>query len=331
MKRRTFLIASGTFLTAPLIAGAQEPLKIAKLGQLSMGAAGRGIPRIPITAAFYAALHDLGWVEGKNLVVEWLGAEGRTERLPELARELVRRKVDVIVVGACGAPLDAARRATSTIPIVVTTCADDMVADGIIASLARPGGNVTGQSKVTPELTAKRLALIKEFLPAVSRVGVLWAPDYSDFAADWRALREAARRLGVTLHSAEARQPTEFEPALVRLRREGAEALITFSDALVFGHVKTLTEKAAQTRLPAVYAFREAVDVGGLMSYGPNAEHMFRRAATYVDKILRGAKPGDLPIEQPTNFELVINLKTAKALGLTIPPALLLRADQVIE
>jgi len=286
---------------------------------------------LPITAAFYEGLHDLGWIEGKNLVIEWAGAEGKVERLPELARELVRRKIDVIVVNACGAPLDAARRATSTIPIVVTTCADDMVADGIIASLARPGGNVTGQSKVTPELTAKRLALIKEFLPAVARVGVLWNPDYSEFAADWRALRQVARQLGVTLHSAEVRRPTDFEPAVVRLRHEGGQALITFSDALVFVHAKTVTEVAAKNRLPAIYAFREAVDVGGLMSYGPNALQMFRRAANYVDKILRGAKPGDLPIEQPTKFELVVNIKSAKALGLTIPPSLLLRADQVIE
>jgi putative ABC transport system substrate-binding protein len=331
ISRRGFLGGSVGLLAAPLAAEAQPVGKIAKVGQLATGAVGPGIPRLPIFDAFYGALRDLGWVEGQNLVIEWLGAGERVERLPDLARELVRRNVDVIVVAACGAPLDAARRATAKIPIVVTACNDDMVTTGIVASLAHPGGNITGLSKLTPELSAKRLALLKETLPAMSRVGVLWNPEYSEFAADWHALRGAARQLGITVHSVEVRRSTEFEAALIRLRHERAEALISFSDLIVFLHSPELTEKAARTRLPAIYAFREAVDAGGLMSYGPNLAHMYRRAAIYVDKILRGAKPADLPIEQPTKFELVINLKTAKALGLTIPPSLLLRADQVIE
>jgi putative ABC transport system substrate-binding protein len=332
MDRRHFLLTSLTIvLSAPLGAEAQQAGKVAKVGHLSPGSAGPGMPRLPVIAALYQALGDLGWVEGQNLTVEHLGAAGKAERLPDLAQELVRRKVDVIVVGSCGGPLDAARQATTKIPIVVTTCNDDMVATGIVASLARPGGNITGLSKLTPELSAKRLALLKETLPTVSRVGVLWDPEYSDFAADWRALREAALPLGIMLHPIEVRRATDFEAALARLRHEGVEALITFSDLIVYLHTAELAEKIRRSRLPAIYAFREVVDAGGLMSYGPNIEHMYRRSAVYVDKILKGAKPAELPIEQPTKFELVINLKTAKALGLTIPPSLLVRADQVIE
>jgi ABC-type uncharacterized transport system substrate-binding protein len=333
MNRRAFVLGLGAVLAAPLDAGAQQApsRKVAKIGQLATGYAGPGIPRLPIFHAFYGALRERGWVEGHNLLVELLAAEEKPDRLPDLARELVRRNVDVIVVASCGAPLDAARRATGKIPIVVTACNEDMVAGGIVVSLAHPGGNITGLSKLTPELSGKRLALLKETLPAVSRVGVLWNPEYSEFTADWQALRETARQLGIALQSVEVRRATEFDAALARLRHERAEALITFSDLIVFWNTAVLAEKLARGRLPAIYAFREAVDAGGLMSYGPHLEDMHRRAAIYVDKILRGAKPADLPIEQPTKLELVINLKTAKALGLTIPSSLLLRADQVIE
>jgi len=331
-------LAPTLLLTALTTAQTQQAGKIAKVGHLSPGLLGApshgttpGIPRPPVTNALYLALRDLGWVEGQNLIIEWRGADGKTERLPDLARDLVRLNVDVIVVGSCGAVLDAARGATATIPIVVTTCNDDLVAAGIVASLGHPGGNITGLSKLTPELSAKRLALLKETLLAVSRVGVLWNPDYSEFAADWRALREAAQQLGITLHSIEVRRATEFDAALTALRRQRADAFMMFSDLIGFLHAREVAEAAARNRVPAIYAFREAVDAGGLMSYGPNIQDMYRRSAVYVDRILRGAKPADLPIEQPTKFELVINLKTAKALGLTIPPHIMLRADQVIE
>jgi ABC-type uncharacterized transport system substrate-binding protein len=335
MRRRTppilTLALVGNLLAAPLAAEAQQAGKTARVGHLSPGGGPLIAARMPVAIALYGALRDLGWVEGQNLIIEWRSADGKTERLPDLARDLVRLNVDVIVVGSCGAVLDAARGATAKIPIVVATCNDDMVTAGIVASLGHPGGNITGLSKLTPELSAKRLSLLKETLPAVSRVGVLWNPDYSEFAADWRALREAARQLGITLHSVEVRRATDFDAALAGLRRERADAFMMFSDLIGFLLAREVAEAAARNRVPAIYAFREAVDARGLMSYGPNIEDMYRRAAVYVDKILRGAKPADLPIEQPSTFELVINLRTAKALGLTIPQSLLLRADQVIE
>ena len=332
ISRRAFIAGAVGVVAAPLFVEAQQAGKTARVGYLLAGPLpGPGSPNMHLFEALSRALRDLGWVEGQNLVIEWRAASENAARLPDLAVELVRLNVDVILAGSCGAPLDAARRATAKVPIVVATCNDDLVAAGVVANLAHPGGNITAQSKMTPELAAKRLALLKETFPTVSRVGVLWNPEYSEFAADWRELWEAARQLRITLHSVEVRRAAEFDAALGRLRRERADAFIMFSDLISFFRARELAEAAARSRLPAIYAFREAVDAGGLMSYGPNLQDMFRRTAVYVDKILRGAKPGDLPIEQPTKFELVINLKTAKALGLTIPPSLLLRADQVIE
>jgi len=286
---------------------------------------------LPVEQEFLDGLHDHGYVEGRNVVIEVRSAGGRPERFAELATELVRLPVDVLLVGVCGAPLDAARSATQTIPIVVATCNDDLVKTGIVNSLARPGGNVTGLSKLTPELAAKRLELLKETAPALSHVAVLWNPGYSDSKADWRETRAAARRLGVTLHPVEFRRPEDLEAAFATIKSEHVDALITFSDTLTYVNAKRVAELAAASRLPALYAFREVPDAGGLMSYGPNIRAMWRRAAAYVVKILQGAKAGDLPIEQPTKFEFVINLKTAKALGLTIPQSLLLRADDVIQ
>jgi len=320
-------------LAIPLAAETQQPANISRIGFLGT------FPTNRHDEALRKGLRELGYVEGQNIAIERRYSEGRAEGLPELATKLVRLKVDLIVVDACGAPLNAASQATSTIPIVVAACNDDLVATGLISSLARPGGNITGLSELTPELGAKRLELLKEAAPKVRRVAVLWNPAYSErfspkfrfWSSDWVEARAASQALGMTLQSVEIRGPDDFDTAFSAIARERAEALITFSDPLIVHHGRRIADLAAKSRLPAVYAYREVVDAGGLMSYGPNISDLFRRAATYVGKILKGDKPADLPMEQPTKFELVINLKTAKALGLTIPPSLLLRADQVIE
>jgi putative ABC transport system substrate-binding protein len=276
-------------------------------------------------------MHQRGYVEGENYVFELRSAEGKPDRLPEVAAELVQLKPDVILVSTCGAPLDAMRRATSTIPIVVAACTGDMVADGLVASLARPGGNLTGQQKLNPEMAAKRLQLLNEVVPNASRVAVLWDPNYSDFAPDWRALRAAAETLGVTLQPVESRGPTQLESAFSAMTAGGADGFVTFSDSLTYVQAQRVADLAAKSRLPAMYAYQEISAAGGLMSYGPNIPDMFRQATVFVDKILKGAKPGDLPIEQPRRIEFVVNLKTAKALGVTIPQSVLMRADTVIE
>jgi len=335
MRRTVRIIIAFTLglLAAPLTAEAQQPAKIPRIGLLGT------FPTHGHDEALRQGLHELGYLEGQNIAIERRYSEGRAERLPDLAAELVRLKVDLIVVDACGAPLNAASQATSMIPIVVAACNDDLVATGIISSLARPGGNITGLSELTPELGAKRLQLLKEAVPRVRRVAVLWNPTYSErfspafrfWSSDWVEMREAARVLGLTLQSVEIRGPDDFDTAFSAMGRERAEALVTFSDPLVVLHGRRIAELAAKSRLPAVYASREVADAGGLMAYGPSTSEMFRRAAAYVGKILKGARPADLPMEQPTKFELVINLKAAKALGLTIPQSLLIRADQVIR
>ena len=322
-----------SLLAASLAVDAQQPVKVARIGFLGT------LPTNPQYEALRQGLHEFGYVEGRNIAIERRYSEGRDERLPGLASQLVRLKVDVIVVDACGAALNAASQATNTIPIVVAACNDDLVATGIISSLARPGGNITGLSELTPELGAKRLELLKEAVPRVKRVAVLWNPAYSErlsanfrfWSSDWTEMRAAAQVFGMTLQSVEIRGPDDFDTAFSAMTKERAEALIAFSDSLIVFHARRIADLAAKSRLPAVYASREVVDAGGLMSYGPSIAEMFRRAAVYVGKILKGAKPADLPMEQPAKFELVINLKTAKALGLTIPQSLLLRADHVIR
>ena len=327
---RTFICGLvGWLIAGPLTATAQPAEHVPRIGYVTAAAHTFGM--FPVEQEFLDGLHDHGYVEGRNVVIEVRSAGGRPERFAELATELVRLPVDVLLVGVCGAPLDAARRATQTIPIVVATCNDDLVETGIVSSLARPGGNVTGLSKLTPELAAKRLELLKETAPELSHIAVLWNPGYSDFNADWREIRAAARRLGVTLHPVEFRRPEDLEASFATIKSEHADALITFSDTLTYVNAKRVAELAAASRLPALYAFREVPDAGGLMSYGPDLRAMWRRAAAYVAKILQGAKAGDLSIEQPTKFELVINLKTAKTLGITIPQSLLLRADEIIQ
>ncbi len=320
---------AGCLLCVPLAATAQPVSRVPRIGYISPGSPSFGA--YPSQQAFLAGLRDLGYVQGHDFILDVRSTEGRSERLFDVTTELVRAPVDVLLIGVCGAPLNAARRATQMIPIVVAACNDDLVESGVVASLGRPGGNITGLSKLTPELAAKRLELLKQTFPAISHIAVLWNPAYSDFKADWREMWAAAHALGITLHPVEFRRPDEFEAAFAAINREHVDALITFSDQLTYVHAKRVAELAATTRLPALYAYREIPDAGGLMSYGPSINGMWRRAAAYVVKILRGEMPGDLAIEQPTKIELVINLKTAKALGLTIPQSVLLRADEVIQ
>ena len=325
--RRDFLLAAGALLAAPLAARAQPTAKIARIGWLGdMPAAG---PRLE---AFFQGLRDLNYVEGRNLVIEYRYAEGKPERYPALAAEVVALKVDVIVSANTLGTL-AARQATKTIPIVFIGAADP-VQSGLVTSLARPGGNATGLSALSPELVGKCLELLTQAVPGVSRVAVLWQPGAQGERTDKDMLKGAdvaARALGMRLQFVEARGPTEFDRAFSDMTKARADALTVLGSAMFNNERRRLVDLAAKNRLPAVYSGRASVDAGGLMSYGPDIADLWRRAATYVDKILKGAKPADLPVEQPTKFELVINLKTAKALGLTIPPSLLQRADEVIR
>jgi ABC-type uncharacterized transport system substrate-binding protein len=327
--RRTFLgRLAGGLLAAPLAAEAQPAGKVPRIGYLAASLA--ATPHLP--EAFRQGLRDLGYVEGRNVMIEYRDAEGKFERLPALAAELVALKVDVILAPSTVAAL-AAKQATRTLPIVFAAVADP-VASGLVTSLARPGGNVTGLSLLTPELVGKCLELLKQSVPGVSRVAVLWSPGALGERTDKDLLKEAdvaARALGVRLQFVEARGPADVDRAFSDMTRARADALTVLASTMFIIERRRLVDLAAKNRLPAVYALGEFVDAGGLMSYGPNFADLYRRAATYVDKILKGAKPGDLPVEQPTKFELVINLNAAKALGLTIPPSLLGQADEVIR
>jgi ABC-type uncharacterized transport system substrate-binding protein len=325
MKRREFIsLLGGAAVVWPLATRAQQAGKIRTIGILNAGSAG-----VPSAVVLPDALRELGWIEGKNIVFERRYAENRVERLPELAAELVRLNVDVIVGLGTLAPL-AAKRATTTIPIVMTA-AGDPLGSGLVASLARPGGNVTGMSLMAPDLGGKRLELLKELLPRLARVAVLWNAANPYPALVFKETQAAGRTLGIEVQSLEVRDPRDFDGAFEALRRQRPDALITVEDPLTFNYMKLIADFAAGQRLPTLHGFREDVAAGALMSYGANLADLFRRAAGYVDKILRGAKPADLPVQQPTKFELVINLKTARALGLEMPPALLARADEVIE
>ena len=329
MDRRAFITGiAGGLLAAPVAAEAQQAANVPRIGYLHPNVAAS--PHL--LEAFRQGLRDLRYGEDRNVVIEYRDAEGKFERLPALAAELVALKVDVIVAsGTLGAM--AAKHATSDIPIVFPTVGDP-VTDGLVASLARPGGNVTGLSNLTPELVGKCLEVLKQAIPAVRQVAILWQPNgfVERTRLDVRKGAErAGRALGMPLQFVEARAPEDFERAFLDMTRARVGAVIVVVTAMFVQQRRRLVELAAKSRLPAVYGSRESVDAGGLMSYGPDLADSFRRSATYVDKILKGAKPGDLPIEQPTKFDLVINLKTAKALGLTIPPSLLQRADQVIE
>jgi putative ABC transport system substrate-binding protein len=274
-------------------------------------------------------MRELGYVEGQNILVEGRFYGDHTERLPALAAELVRLKVDVIVAGAAPAP-EAAQRATSTIPIVMAVHTDP-VGSGLVASLAKPGKNVTGVATLGPELAGKRLQLLKEAIPGISRVAVLSNPTDTTQVLLLRETQVAARSLNVHLQVLKARAPSDFAGAFSAMTKERAGGVIIITSSMFYDQRTRITELAARSRLPAIYSVKDYAEAGGLMAYGVNLGESFRRAATYVDKILKGARPADLPVEQPTKFDLVINLKTAKALGLTIPPSLLLRADEVIQ
>ncbi len=310
-------------LAAPLGAGAQAAERVPRIGYLAAGSRDD-----LLEGAFRQGLRELGYVEGQTIAIEYRYAEGRLDRLPNLAAELVGLKVDVIVVGGTHAA-GAVREVTRTIPVVMGA-GGDPVAAGIVASLARPGGNVTGFSFMSPDLGGKRLQLLKEAVPKVSRVAVLFNPANVGSVLERKSAEDAAGALGVRLQPLEVRRVDDLEGAFRAAARERAQALIAFRDAVVDANRGRILDLAARGRLPTMFEQRDFVEAGGLMSYGPSLPDLFRRAATYVDKILKGAKPGDLPVEQPTRSELVINLKTAKALGLTIPPSIRVRADQVI-
>ena len=279
--------------------------------------------------AFRQGLRGFGYVEGQNILLEERWAEGRFDRLPSLAAELSRLNLDVIVTASTPA-VRAAQQATKTIPIVMTLVSDP-VEDGLVASLARPGRNVTGLSLMHPELSAKRVALLKEVVPKLSRVAVLWSPSTASYRKVLGETQTAAHALGLQLRAVEVRDPTDFDSAFSAIARERAGALVVLPDPRFRDQQRRILDLAAKSRLPAIYWSRDLVEAGGLMAYGANFPDVFRQAATFVDKILKGAKPADLPVEQPAKFELVINLKTAKALGLTISQSVLLRADQVIQ
>jgi putative ABC transport system substrate-binding protein len=332
MKRRTIAVALlCTGITTGSVANAQQRGHVPRIGLIGASTPLATWQKAPTSQGFLKGLHELGYEEGRNIIIEFRSAEGHWDRLPEIANELVGLKVDVLVSSVCGAPLNAATQATSTIPIVVAACNDDMVETGIVASLARPGGNVTGLTKLTPELATKRLDLVTEMVSGLSRVGVMWDPGYSDFAADWRELQATARAKSVTLLSIEVHDPADLDHAFATMVQQRAEAIITFSDTMTYNNASRVAELGLRHRLPIMSPFREIADAGGLMSYGPSVPDLFRRAASYVDKILKGSKPADLPVEQPTTFEFVLNLKTARALGLDVPQTLLARADEVIE
>ena len=314
-------------LAGPITAGAQQVAKIPRIGVLYSGA--------PTTsshtaAAFEQSLREHGYVEGRNIVVERRFGEARAERISEVAAELVRLKVDVIVTST-DTGIAAVKQQTQTIPIVMVNSTDP-VRTGFVASLARPGGNVTGLSTLSPELSAKRLELLNEAVPGLTRVAIIWNPDIQGALLDYKETEGAARSLYLQLQSVEVRRADDLDRALSALTTGRAEAFIVpVVMPLAFANRDQVARFAQRNRLPSIYGAREFVDAGGLMAYGPSIADGWRRAATYVDKILKGAQPGELAVEQPTRFELVINLKTAKVLGITIPPSLLRRADHVIQ
>jgi putative tryptophan/tyrosine transport system substrate-binding protein len=324
MRRREFITLLGSAATWPLTAPAQQRAKLPTIGFLGPTTPDAWSQYVTI---FMRQLHELGWIEGRTVAIEYRWAEGRSERFADIATEFVRLRVDVIVTGGVAVP--AAKQATSVIPIIFAV-ENDPVGAGLIASLARPGGNVTGLSVQSPDLVGKRLDLLREVLPGLHRLAIMANIDYSAAVLDMREVQAAGRLHGLDLFSFEIRRAEDIAPALEKLRGR-ADALYVCTDALVATHRVRIATLANAARLPTMHSAREYVAAGGLISYGPSYLDLFRRAANYVDKILRGAKPADLPVEQPTKFNLVINLTTAKALGLTIPESFLLRADEVIE
>ena len=321
MNRRAFIVTATGLLAAPLVVEAQPAGKVVRIGMLSMGTA----PSVEGRSLFLAALRDLGWVAGQNVVFEPRYAAGHTDRLPALAAELVRLKVDVIVTFLNQETL-AAKQATNSIPIVMVLGVFPEHA-GLVASLARPGGNVTGTT-VAP-IVGKYLELLKLAVPKLARVAIVWDPTFPGL--DQAELEVAARKLGLTLALLDVQRSDDIAAALARIAKERPGALWIIPIGPLVAHTREIVDFATKQRLPTIFPSRDFVDIGGLMSYGYHRQHLMTRAAVYVDRILKGANPADLPVEQPTKFEFVVNLKTAKAIGLTIPPSLLERADEIIQ
>jgi putative ABC transport system substrate-binding protein len=326
MRRIVVALVLVVNLFVPGAAVAQQPEKVPRIGFLAAVSYAANLVRFE---AFREGLRELGYVEGQNISIEWRYAEGKPDRLPALAAELVHLKVDVIVTGGSTATRPA-KEATSTIPIVMAQDTDP-VGNGFVSSLARPGGNITGLATLAPELSGKQLELMKEIVPKLSRVAVLGTSTRSGNARSLKEAELAARALGVKLHYLDILSPKDIEPAFRAAAKGRADAVLVLTSPFATSQRTTFTGLAAKNRLPTIYDRTEFVEDGGLMTYSVSSTDLFRRAATYTDKILKGAKPADLPVEQPTKFELVINLKTAKALGLTIPPSVLARADELIQ
>jgi putative ABC transport system substrate-binding protein len=327
--RRKLLVALGAgVLAVPLVSFAQQQGKVWRVGFLAL----RQVAILDSDSyygPFRRGMSELGYVEGKNLVIEWRSADGKFESLPALAAELVKMKVDIIVTAGPQA-VSAMQKATTTIPIVMVNPADP-VRSGLVASLARPGGNITGLTSISQEISPKQLEMLLSMVPKLSRVAVLLNPSNSGHTATLKNIQAAAQRTGVTILSLEARTAQEIENTFSVMAQKKAGAVIVARDALFNQQVRELAALAVKYRMPSIHGVREYVEAGGLMSYGASLADNYRRAATYVDKILKGAKPADLPVEQPTKFELFINRKTAKALGLTIPESLLISVDKIIE
>jgi putative ABC transport system substrate-binding protein len=323
-----FWLLATVFLPTVSVVEAQQPKKVPRIGFLVPGSASSYGTRIE---AFRKGLRELKYVEDQNVNIEYRYAEGKLDRLNELAAELTRLTVDMIVTSG-GASVDAAKRATSTIPIIVANTGD-LVGPGHVASLARPGGNITGLTNMAPELAGKRLELLKEVISKLSLVAVLWwnDPGVPGPSASWTENQSAARELRLQLHSMEVRDPADFERAFEDASKARSDALAVTPSPFFSAHQKRITRLATKSRLPAIYSQGEYANAGGLMSYGPDVVYQHYRAASYADKILKGTKPGNIPVEQPTKFEFIINLKAAKQIGLTIPPTVLARADKVIR
>ena len=335
--RRHFLRGSLALAGLGLLSGcrllppqAQQPAKVARIGYLAL-IRSDDPARVRLFEAFRQGLRELGWVEGQSFELDFRSAEGQAERLPALAAELVRREPDVLVTAGAFPTVRAVMDTTSTIPIVFPTYGGDPVADGIVASLARPGGNVTGLTSTAPESNGKRLELLKGVVPGLSRVAVLWNAANAALANDWRETQAAAQALGVRLLSAVVHGPEDFESAFEAALAEAPDALITLPDSITLTYRSRIIDFAAKNRLPAIYMQREIAEDGGLMAYGANLLDLFRRSATHVDKILKGVRPAELPVERPTRFDFLVNLKAARALGLTIPQEVLMQATEVIQ
>jgi putative ABC transport system substrate-binding protein len=326
MNRRAFIATATAILASPLAAEAQQAAKVPRIGFLGNSTAAR---EANLVGPFREGLRELGYVEGRSILIEYRWAEGKYERFPALIAELIAQKVDVIVAAGTPAAL-AHKKATTSVPFVMVAVGDP-VGTGLVASLARPGGNITGLTSIAAELEGKRLELLREAIPKLSYIAVLWNPASPFSVVAEKEVQAAAQVLRMRVQSLGVRAPKELEDAFAAIVRERPGALLVLADRVFLHDRARIVDFEAKHRLPGVYAYRELVEAGGLMSFGPSYAGMHRRAAYYVDKILKGAKPADLPVEQPIKFELVINLKAAKTLGLTIPPSLLQRADQVIQ